>query len=104
MVVRWWKCAHCSTVAYSGNQRELVPKGLRWHGHHGECLHPVLEYSDTSLGKTQSKVVPLERESIPTNPDNSASYDGAWVTCIFELTNNSDFSILPKNVLQTPSV
>ena len=55
------------------------------------------------LGKTQSKVVRLERESIRTNPNNSAYYGGAWVTCIFELTKNSDFSIVPKNVFHTAS-
>ena len=58
------------------------------------------------LGKTtQSKGCALrERESIRTNPNNSAYYGGAWVTCIFELTKNSDFSIVPKNVFHTASI
>ena len=41
LVVRWQKHAHCSSVAYPGNQREPghAPKGFRRHGHNEQCLH-----------------------------------------------------------------
>ena len=43
-------------------------------------------------------------EGIGTNTDNSAYYGGAWVTCIFELKKNPDYSKVPKNAFQIASI
>ena len=53
LVVRWQKCADCSSVKpnrVTKRNQEHVKKGLRRHRDPGHCLHGSLERQDKSHG------------------------------------------------------
>ena len=57
------------------------------------------------MGENTIKDIMLGQRALEQTPTiKSAYYHGAWVTCIFELTKISDFSIVTKNYFQTASI
>ena len=66
LVVRWQKCADCSS------DQEHVPKVLMRHGDPGHCLHGRLERRDKSHGGKHKLGQSASTESRRTNPYSSA--------------------------------
>ena len=63
---------------------------------------PAWALRDKSHGAKHKQGQSASTEVRRTTPDSSAYYGGAWVTCIFELKKNLDFSIVQKMFFRQP--
>ena len=81
-----------SLPGWSKGNRRHVTKGLQatWRPWTLPAWALILR-SDTSHGGTHKQGQNVCTESCWTNPDSSAYYGGAWVTCIFELKKSELF-------------
>ena len=100
-VVRWQKCADCNSVkptrvikSRACTERVEAP----WR----PWTLPAWVLRDKSHGAKHKQGQSASTEIRRTNPDSAAYYGGAWVTCIFELKKNLDFSIVQKMFFRQP--